>query len=57
MIAYDVSEDYTDEYLRIGKDTSIKCVRVFAKTLIRVFGPGYLRSPNEEGTKKLMEAN
>ena len=31
-------------------------MRVFAKTLIQVFGPEYLRSPNED-TKKLMAAN
>jgi hypothetical protein len=29
---------YTDEYLRIGEDTAIKLVRLFAKTIIRVFG-------------------
>jgi hypothetical protein len=32
-------------------------VRLFAKAIIRVFGPEYLRSPNEEDTKKLMAMN
>jgi hypothetical protein len=30
---------------------------MFAKTIIRVFGPTYLRSPNEEGTIRLMAMN
>ena len=31
--------------------------RRFAKVIIRVFGPEYLRAPNEEDTKKLMACN
>jgi hypothetical protein len=38
VIAYGIPVDYTDEYLRIGEDTTIKSVRLFAKTIIRVFG-------------------
>jgi hypothetical protein len=56
VIAYDVSADYIDEYLRVGEDTAIKCVRVFAKTMIWVFGPEFFRAPNED-TKKLMVMN
>ncbi|XBJ06881.1 hypothetical protein VPH35_012471 [Triticum aestivum] len=29
----------------------------FAKVIVRVFGPEYLRAPNEDDTKKLMAAN
>ena len=57
VIAYGIPVDYTDEYLRIGEDTTLKCVRIFAKTVIRVFGPEYLRAPNEEDTKRLMAMN
>ena len=56
VIAYGIPANYTDEYLRIGEYTTLKCARVFAKTLIRVFGPEYLRAPNED-TKKLMAMN
>jgi hypothetical protein len=52
VIAYGVLANYTDEYLRIGEDTTILSVWMFAKTIIRVFGPEYLRSPNEKDTKK-----
>jgi hypothetical protein len=57
VIAYGILVDYTDKYLHIGEDTTILSVRMFAKTIIRVFGPEYLRSPNEEDTKKLMDMN
>uniref|UniRef100_M8BF81 F-box protein AT5G49610-like beta-propeller domain-containing protein n=1 Tax=Aegilops tauschii TaxID=37682 RepID=M8BF81_AEGTA len=35
----------------------LKFVHVFAKTLIRVYGPEDLQAPNEEETKKLMAMN
>lgn len=57
MIAYDILADYTDEYLRIDEDTTLECVRMFAKVVIRVFSPVYLRAPNEEETKRLMAHN
>jgi hypothetical protein len=50
ILAYGIATDYTDEYLQVGEDTSIKYVRLFAKTMIRVFGEKYLRAPNEEDT-------
>jgi hypothetical protein len=54
VIAYGIPTDYTDDYLfRIGEDTIILSVRLFAKTIIRVFGPEYLRSSNKEDTKKI----
>ena len=57
VIAYGIPADYADEYLRIGEDTTIKSVRLFAKVMIRVFGPTYLRAPNEDDTKRLMAIN
>jgi hypothetical protein len=41
VIAYGIPADYTNEYLRIGEDATIQSVRLFAKTIIRVFGLGY----------------
>ena len=57
VIAYGIAADYTDEYLRIGEDTTIESVCRFTKVMIRVFGPTHLRSSNEEDTNKLMETN
>ena len=57
MIAYGIPADYADEYLRIDEDTTVESVRRFAKVMIQVFGPVYLRAPKEEDTIKLMAAN
>ena len=46
VISYGIPADYTDEYLRIGEDTTIESVRRFAKVIIHVFGKVYLRAPN-----------
>jgi hypothetical protein len=52
VIAYGIPADYTNEYLRIGEDTTILLVWLFEETIIYVFGSKYLQSPNEEDTKK-----
>jgi hypothetical protein len=57
VLAYGVPADYTDEYLRIGVQTTTDSVRRFAKLVIRLYGDLYLRAPNEEDTKRLMEMN
>ena len=57
VIAYGIPADYTDEYLRIGEDTTTESVRRFARMVIKLYGPVYLRAPNEDDTKRLMEEN
>nr|XP_051197130.1 uncharacterized protein LOC127310499 [Lolium perenne] len=57
VIAYSIPADYTDEYLRIGEDTTTESVRRFARMIIKLYGPTYLRAPNEDDTKRLMEIN
>ena len=54
VIAYGITLDYTDEYIRIGEDTTLRFVRIFAKVIIQLFGEEYLRAPNEEDTKRLV---
>jgi hypothetical protein len=51
VIAYGIPADYTDEYLRIGQDTTSELVRKFAKMVIRLYGDMYLRAPNKQDTK------
>nr|XP_051230042.1 uncharacterized protein LOC127347952 [Lolium perenne] len=57
VIAYGIPADYTDEYLRIGEDTTTKLVRRFARMIIKLYGPTYLQAPNEDDTKQLIEIN
>jgi hypothetical protein len=52
VISYGIPADYT-----IGKGTTIKLVRLFSKTIIRVFGLKYLCFLNEEDTIRLMAMN
>jgi hypothetical protein len=55
VIAYGIPMDYTDEYLRIGQDTTTESMRRFAKMVFRLYGDVYLRAPTEEDTKRLMD--
>ena len=57
VLAYGVPADYTDEYLHIGQDITMESVRRFAKLVIRLYGEKYLRAPNEEDTKRLVETS
>jgi hypothetical protein len=57
VIVYGIPADYNDEYLRIGQDTNTKSVHRFAKMVIRLYDDWYLRAPNEQDTKRLMEMN
>ena len=57
VLVYGIPADYTDEYLRIGQDTTTESVRRFAKLVIRLYGEKYLRAPNEYDTKRLIEMN
>jgi hypothetical protein len=55
MIAYEVATDVTDDdYVRVGESTALKCLRHFAVAVVEVFGPEYLRLPNEYDTTKLL---
>jgi hypothetical protein len=39
MIAYGVAADATDDYVRVGESTALKCLRHFAVAGVEVFGP------------------
>jgi hypothetical protein len=57
VLAYGILADYADEYLRIGEGTTMESVRRFCKVIIRVFGPTYLRDPNEQDISRLLSKN
>jgi hypothetical protein len=54
MIAYGVPEDGTDDYVHVGESIALKCLRRFAVAVVEVFGPQYLRLPNDQDTTKLL---
>ena len=54
MLAYGMSADSIDEYVRIGETTTIECVKRFCQGVVEIFGPKYLRSPNAADIIRLL---
>ena len=48
MLAYGGPADALDEYFRMGESTILKSVRHFARAIVAIYGPNYLRPPNEQ---------
>ena len=46
MLAYGVSADFLDDYVRMGESTIIECLKHFVKAVVDIFGEEYLRAPN-----------
>lgn len=54
MLAYGVSADHVDEYVRIGESTALESLKKFVKAVIAIFYNEYLRSPNENDIVRLL---
>ena len=54
MLAYGMSADSLDGYVRIGETTTIECVKRFCHGVVEIFGPEYLRSPNAANISRLL---
>ncbi|CAN1163064.1 hypothetical protein LINPERPRIM_LOCUS32461 [Linum perenne] len=54
MLAYGMSADAVDEYIKIGESTTAKCVKRFVKAINIVFGNEYLRRPNAKDIQRLL---
>jgi hypothetical protein len=46
MLAYGVSADFLDDYIRLGESTIIESLKHFVKAIVDIFGDEYLRAPN-----------
>ncbi|XP_039775068.1 uncharacterized protein LOC120642554 [Panicum virgatum] len=57
MLAYGVSADFLDDYVRLGESTIIECLKHFVKAVVEVFSEQYLRAPNVEDTARLTSIN
>jgi hypothetical protein len=57
MLAYGVSVDFLDDYVRLGESTIIESLKHFVKAIVDIFGDEYLRAPNAQDTAKLMVMN
>ena len=54
MLAYGVSGDLIDEYVRIGETTALESLKKFVTAVIDVFFKEYLRKPKNEDITKLL---
>ena len=54
MLAYGVTGDFMDEYIRIGESTAMESLKKFTNTLVNVFSDEYLRSPNAHDIVRLL---
>nr|BAD37986.1 ribosomal protein-like [Oryza sativa Japonica Group] len=54
MLAYGVPADALDEYIRIGESTALEALRKFVAAVVEVFGPEYMRKPNEQDAARLL---
>ena len=55
MLAYGISADCVDEYLKIGESTAMECMKNFAAGIIQVFGKEYLRKPTQADVDRLLQ--
>ena len=54
MLAYGVSGDFIDEYVRIGETTALESLKKYVTAVIDVFSEEYLREPNNEDIARLL---
>ena len=54
MLAYGVTADFMDEYVRIGESTAMKSLKKFVKAVVDIFSKEYLRSPNNKDIARLL---
>ena len=55
ILAYSISADCVDEYLKIGESTAMECIKNFFAGVIQVFGQEYLRKPTQADVDRLLQ--
>ncbi|XP_035541500.1 uncharacterized protein LOC118344576 [Juglans regia] len=54
MLAYGVTGDFMDEYIRIDESTAMESLKKFSEIIVSVFSYEYLRSPNANDITRLL---
>ena len=57
MLAYGLSADAVDEYIKIGGTTALECLRKFCKGIIQLYEPIYLRAPNTDDLQRILQVS
>jgi hypothetical protein len=50
---YGIGVDFVDEYYRLGKNTTMECLKRFAQVVVVIFRPVYLREPIQVDIEQL----
>ncbi|XP_057723892.1 uncharacterized protein LOC130939843 [Arachis stenosperma] len=50
-----IAADVVDDYVRIGESTTIECLKKFVECVISVFEDEYLRKPNMNDVRRLLQ--
>jgi hypothetical protein len=54
QLAYGMTADTIDEYLKLGKTTALKCLEYYCSSIIKCFGDEFLRRPTVADTQHLL---
>ena len=54
MLAYGVTTDFIDEYVRIVESTAMMSLKKIVATMVAIFSEEYLKSPNNEDITRLL---
>jgi hypothetical protein len=57
MLAFGSIADAHDDGIRMGESTIFECLTKFVKTITAVFGPEFLRPPNETELEHILAVN
>jgi len=57
MLAYGVATDAVDEYIKIRGTTTLECLRIFCKGIIRLYEQVYLRAPTQDDLKRILHVS
>ncbi|GKD99713.1 hypothetical protein Tco_1387697 [Tanacetum coccineum] len=57
QMAYEAVPDARDEYLQMGATTARKCLRMFCKAIMELYGEEFMRNPTYTDIEKLYAHN
>ena len=55
ILTYGSPTDSVDEYIWIAETTIMECLQIFVLGICAIFGDEYLRRPNDEDTRRLLQ--
>jgi hypothetical protein len=54
MLAYGAPGDAQDDYIRMDEYTAMECMYRFCRAVVSLFGPVYMKTPNEDDTARIL---